>query len=566
VEALASESHPRSHFPHPGTAYDRTVLIIATLAFLALWLWQSLASDGFLEADACTHYLIARFAFKEPYRFVDIWGRPWKTLLYALPAAYFGRPGVRAMSLALALACAALARLFARDMGLRSPTIAYVLTLGMPLVFLHSFSELTELPFAFLLASVFYLLLRDKSCWAALWAGMLPLARPEGFGFVLLAGLFLLYRRRLKALLFLPLGLLLWTYLGWEAYGRDGNPLTWIPRHWPYAGQSVYASGSLFQFIALLPALVGPVVLPGFLLGAISLTRQNASRHSTYQARVGLAVLATPTIVLIAHSLLYYFGKMASNGELRYMLVAAPFWAAITAFGWERMWQILTGQPRTTGILPVREPAKETGYTRNPHRQDAAMSESPASPRATVCVTGVSPVSGSKSPSSHDDVPASHHDARATTHHLPTRLALLSSLAAVLIPLVMQTWMYGVLPIRMDNAWNTTRFIALWAAQYGQSHDRPAIMSAHPGVFYFLDRSQNDFYLARDFTTSNIAKPPPGTILLYDPVYARFNATRERRVEGLDEIRRSGWIEMPYMTIGGWHVFLSPEPLRLPRR
>src|SRR5206468_3641230 len=41
-----------------------------------------------------------------------------------------------------------------------------------------------------------------------------------------------------------------------------------------------------------------------------------------------------PLLILIAHSLLFWLGKMASSGELRYMLIVAPFWGVLSARGW----------------------------------------------------------------------------------------------------------------------------------------------------------------------------------------------------------------------------------------
>src|SRR5207244_9513390 len=43
--------------------------------------------------------------------------------------------------------------------------------------------------------------------------------------------------------------------------------LTWLRHEWPYEGKSTYASGSLFHFVALLPAIVGPLVFPFVAIG-----------------------------------------------------------------------------------------------------------------------------------------------------------------------------------------------------------------------------------------------------------------------------------------------------------
>lgn len=479
--------------PAAGFAAECWPVVLSTLVFGALWLREAVRSEGFLEADACTHYLFARFAFDEPFRFVDIWGRPIKTLLYAVPAYVGGRTGVRCMSLALAVACAMIALLIARRAGVRRGSLAFVLTLASPLVFLHSFSELTELPFAVLLGVTFLLYITRHPHATALLAGFLPLARPEGFGFLALAAGLLAWRWLGHArarplgftpLLLLPVGLLLWSYLGWEAYGRAGAMPTWLIRNWPYAGESVYRPGPALHFVALLPAVTSPALFPALFPGIVRSLSAGVAPEALRVRRLALGVAG---FVLVGHSLLYATGKMASNGELRYLLVCAPFWGVLLAVGWEWLFERLG----RSGAEAVRF----AGY-------------------------------------------------------------------AALVPLALDAQVYRVLPLRFDTAWQTTRFVAHWADGYGRSIGRPALMAAHPGVYYFLDRSPNDPTLSRDFVRANLLHPPPGTVLLFDPVYARFNASRDRRIDSLDEIRAAGWRELPYFRIGGWHVFVSPDGLR----
>ncbi len=47
-------------------------MAIAFAIFSVLSLMCAVTSDGFLEADACTHYLYARFAFEEPHYLVNL--------------------------------------------------------------------------------------------------------------------------------------------------------------------------------------------------------------------------------------------------------------------------------------------------------------------------------------------------------------------------------------------------------------------------------------------------------------------------------------------------------------
>src|SRR5882757_2191312 len=114
---------------------DRMPLLIALLVFAALSLAASVTSEGFLEADGCTHYLYARFALTEHHYLVNVWGRPLCTAIYAVPATLGGRFGVRLMSLLLALGCAAVARSITLALGDRRPSLAAIFTLAQPLVF-----------------------------------------------------------------------------------------------------------------------------------------------------------------------------------------------------------------------------------------------------------------------------------------------------------------------------------------------------------------------------------------------------------------------------------------------
>src|SRR5687767_1923592 len=163
---------------------DLAAVLAAAVVFAALSLACAISSEAFVTADACLHYLYAKYAFSRPAYLVDVWGRPVCTALYALPAALGGRLGVRVMSLLLALATAGATCRIARGQGVRRPALAFIFVLAQPLLFLHSFGEMTELPFAALLAFAFLAYQSRRWLVAALLVSLLPLARPEGFGFL----------------------------------------------------------------------------------------------------------------------------------------------------------------------------------------------------------------------------------------------------------------------------------------------------------------------------------------------------------------------------------------------
>lgn len=278
----------------------------------------ALTSHGFLEDDAWAHFLYSRSVWNSPAYLADVWGRPVCTGVYALGA--WSMFGARVVSLLLVLAAAELTRRTAKALSIDEfPAVAFLL--AMPVLYLHSLSVMTELPFAVLLIGAFLAYLKQRWWLLALLVGVLPLARPEGFGFILLAAIPLLWRRRLLELPLLVLPLIGWSWYGWtfaRAAG-DRSPWLWLIDHWPYSATSTYGSGSVFQFVVLMPILVG-IGLPFILIGV----RRERS-----------LVAAIPLLMLVVHSLLWAFGKMASYGEIRYLLIAGPFWALLAAIGWQ---------------------------------------------------------------------------------------------------------------------------------------------------------------------------------------------------------------------------------------
>jgi hypothetical protein len=323
-------------------AKDLLPIALAVVIFSAASIWGAITSDGFLEADSLTHYLYARFAIVETHYLVNIWGRPLVTGLYAIPAYCFGRMGVRITSLVLALICGFVAYAIARKQNYRWPALALIFTLAQPLVFLHSFSELTELPFAALIGIAFLAYQRRQFLVMTILIALSPLARPEGFGFLGLAALALILHRRWWWIPLLIVPLIAWDYCGWLRYGspvyQTSLPpslhwLLWLKREWPYAQESLYERGSIFHFVMLMPAVASPLLFPALCVGVWR------SLRKTVDTTIDVLIAVIPLLILIGHSILYATGKMASSGEMRYMLVVAPFWGLLSAKGWTWMFE-----------------------------------------------------------------------------------------------------------------------------------------------------------------------------------------------------------------------------------
>lgn len=471
---------------------ERVPIILSILVFASLSIVCAVTSEGFLEADGCTHYMYARWAFEYPVYFVDIWGRPFKTALYAPAAATLGLIGVRLTSLAVAIAIAFIAYAIARGQQYRWPALAVIFTFAQPILFLHSFSELTELPFAMLLGGAF-LAYQRRQWWAlTVLAGLLPLSRPEGFGFVALAAILLAAHRKWLWLPILAAPVMAWQIAGAMLYREPGDWWRWLAKHWPYAGDSLYAAGPIWHFVALLPAVVGPLVFPFVLLG-IQARRHGGTKARSERAgrealssrayvptclhaffanhryRCDVLIAAIPLMILVGHSVLYWLGKMASNGEVRYMLIVAPFWALLACRGWGWVWNALF--PR---------PGERRGWR---------------SPCFWAGVMALLPIFANRA--------------------------------------------YKVLPLVQTEDWKTAARIAEWYKTSGVAKDYPQVMVSHPGVVYALDWSLLDPRL-REFNRENVAACPDGTVLIWDAIYGEHNADRRKSVRS-SEIGAS-WI------------------------
>jgi hypothetical protein len=201
-----------------------------------------------------------------------------------------------------------------------------------------------------------------------------------------------------------------------------------------------------------------------------------------HRRRCNILIAALPLLILIGHSLLYWRGKMASNGELRYLLVVAPFWALLAAGGWSWIFE------------------------------------------------------------------------RMQWWH-PLRWAT----AAALAPVAIHAF-YPVLPLRQQPDWVEAQYIAEWYRD-GTHKDYPYLAVAHPGILYHLDLSPSDGSRVREWRRDVIDAVPPGTIVVWDPIYGVFNSDKSRSISA-DELVHSGWkeLEMPWSgdaTAGKWRVFES---------
>jgi hypothetical protein len=170
---------------------ERAVLALSAALLCA----SALLSPADPVNDQWTHYVHARAALTETWRFLDLWDRPGFMLLTAGPAA-FGLRAARFASILTALVAIAATMRAAAALGVARPWMAGVLTLAQYDFFGQATSTMTELPFAAALAIAILGWAEDRPWVVAAGLGWMGIARPEGPAFVLLGAVGMLVRWR----------------------------------------------------------------------------------------------------------------------------------------------------------------------------------------------------------------------------------------------------------------------------------------------------------------------------------------------------------------------------------
>ncbi len=324
------------------TARTRSPLTLALLAAAAVTMLSAafaLASTGVYYDDDLAHYMIARFAWRHPELFLNTWGRPSFTILYA-PAAALGFVPARLFSALLAGATALAAAHLAQLHGVQRGWLAALLTGAQPELLRQGFSTLTELVFALLLALGLIAARRERWVWLALAAGWLPLARYESLPLVAIFGVLLLLKGQWRLLPLLALPLLAQN----SFYAlREGNPaLLLFPLDQALgvranAPSFDYGTGDPLYYLHRAPLAFGPAI---FALACLGMAR----------VRPGLLLLSVLTMLAVLSLTYWLLPGAGVAGYIRHLAMVAPAVGVLAAIGLERIAAPLA-QARAPGWL-----------------------------------------------------------------------------------------------------------------------------------------------------------------------------------------------------------------------
>lgn len=306
--------------------------------FVALGVLLAVLYPDSYQQDGGTHFLFARDAWRNHVLFVDVWGRPLFTTLYALPAL----AGYLPAKLFTVCVCALTAWhtwRWAEDEGMPRAELAIPFLLLQPSVMLLASDTMTEPLFALVFVLALRLhrsgRIRSGMCVAAL----LPLARPEGFFICLLWGVWVLmderfdraWWRRAAALPILAGGVVAW-WIASVLITRDPAFIlhNW-PSNWAPTG-AVYGVAPWLEYWHLRYDIVSRALFVPFAVGLAMLLARR---------RLGTAT-SSVLLLFVVHSVLRHYGLFGSAGYPRYFVCVAPAFAVITLAGWNEIASLLS--------------------------------------------------------------------------------------------------------------------------------------------------------------------------------------------------------------------------------
>ena len=360
--------------------------LIALISMAVIGVLLIFLFPGSPEQDVDYHYLMARTAWADHSYFVDVWGRPLFTTLFA-PVALLGFVPARFFALAISVAAAWQTYRLAGDLGISRAWLVIPFLLGQQ-TFFELYSNLfTEPLFALFLVVALRCHISGRMKSGMLVASLLPLARPEGVFVCLFWGLwvgvdvwrleFLLrqgfggqvgVRRladgerrereqssegqtspcrlklqeatsdwlstasRLGSIGILASGVVIWWL---AALLLTGDPL-FILHNWPATWHTdMYGHGTFLSYAQRAQDFAGVVLVIPFVVGLFRGFRSWS-----------LSLITSVFLVLfLLHSIFVKYGLFGEAGFPRYMVSVAPAIAVLTLEGWNTIFLVKILRP-----------------------------------------------------------------------------------------------------------------------------------------------------------------------------------------------------------------------------
>lgn len=287
------------------------------------------------SGDSVMHYLFARFAYNHPELFFDHWAKPLYVLL-ASPFALFGFIGIKVFNAAIAVLNTLYTYKTIQRLNIANPSIGAMFLVFSPLVFVLTFSGLTEPLFAFFLILGVYFMAAKKPLVSVIIISFLPFIRSEGLIFLGVFAFYLMLKRNWKPIPLLASGHAVYSIAGYFIH----KDILWVFNKIPYATlSSTYGKGKLMHFVDQMTYVVGIPVYVLFGIGVFAIIWYLVKRKINLETII--LVYAGFFAFFIAHTLFWYFGIFNSMGLKRVLIGVAPLSSIIALMGFNFVTHLL---------------------------------------------------------------------------------------------------------------------------------------------------------------------------------------------------------------------------------
>ena len=353
------------------------VVFMAVIGVLLIFLFP-----GSPEQDVDYHFLMARTAWVDHFYFVDVWGRPLFTTLFA-PVAALGFVPARFFALAISVAVAWQTYRLASDLDLSRAWLVIPLLLGQQTFFELYSSLFTEPLFALLLVIALRCHISGRVKSGMLVASLLPLARPEGVFVCLFWGLWVAFDvwrlefgvrcladgerrdglaseavvkgqtspcrlelqeatsdwpstarilRRLGSIVILASGVVLW----WLAALLLTGDSLFILHNWPATWHTdMYGHGTFLSYAQRSQEFAGVILIVPFIVGLVR----------GFRSLSWILITSVFLVLFLLHSVFVKYGLFGEAGFPRYMVSVAPAIAVLTLQGWNTIFSVKSLRP-----------------------------------------------------------------------------------------------------------------------------------------------------------------------------------------------------------------------------
>jgi len=456
-----------------------SMLLIVCIGAYYIYSFQS---NGFYQHDEAAHFLSMRRFWYDPSSILGTWAKPGFKLIYALPAL-LGNQAVTLFNCIISGLTVILSYKVAEELGFKWPGLSIPLMAVQPFWVQLTFRNYSELISACLLIFTIWLHLRNRRNLAALVLTYLTLIRQEFYVFLVLYGLYMVYRRNWIVLILLGIGPLIYNGWGWLATGDSFYLINSVIKTGSRYSNAYPRQGFNHYFIMSM-VIFGPVVV------------------TTIVYSIGLYIrrLVKPIwIILIPFSVYFLIHALfnlqlmeigaPTGGNLRYILVISPLGALWANHGLEHSEYL-----KKDLILKLLMGAflVAVGLFMSFEHNNIRFIDKRSWLPLIFSVLTVSVL--------------------AFTSRARTVVVAVVILVMVLLPLQIE-------PIERLPEDKTVHEVATWVEKNNAL--TRYILSNHTLLSYFLNRISQEYPNGHDeITRESVASAPPGTLIIWDSHYS----------------------------------------------